>query len=264
MSKRLPAAPPPEPTEVTAKLLLVDVPPRRWWRVMLKMLGLAALSGATAAVAGYGFVSWKYSDGLPDIPRVEEFRPAIISEVYTQDAVLAGEFYEQRRKVVPYERIPKRLVQAFIAAEDADFFDHFGVDVLGTTRAATKTLIRKVTGRGRVQGGSTITQQTAKSVLIANEGYLSSTEKTIKRKVREALLARQLEARLSKEEILYIYLNTVYLGHHSYGVQSAAENYFRKDVKDLTLAEMSLLAGLPQAPSTFSPFSAPEKAKKRR
>jgi penicillin-binding protein 1A len=115
-----------------------------------------------------------------------------------------------------------------------------------------------------VQGGSTLTQQTAKAVLISTEGYKVSTEKTIKRKIREALLARRLESELTKEQILYLYLNNVYLGHHSYGVQSAAENYFRKDVKDLSLAEMALLAGLPQAPSAFSPFTQPEKARKRR
>lgn len=246
------------------RLVLVDVPKSRWWKLPFKVLGWATLTGLTAAVMGYGFVVWKYADGLPVFPKPEEYRPPILSEVYTQDAVLAGEFYNERRKVVPYERIPKRLVQAFIAAEDADFFDHFGIDVFGTARAVFKTVTKKVTGSGKVQGGSTLTQQTAKAVLISTEGYKESTAKTIKRKIREALLARRLENELTKEQILYVYLNNVYLGHHSYGVQSAAENYFRKDVKDLTLAEMALLAGLPQAPSAFSPFTQPEKAKRRR
>lgn len=246
------------------KLLLVNVPQKRWWKMPFKLVGFLVLTGLTAAVAGYGFVTWKYADGLPDIPRVDAYRPPILTEVYTVDGVLAGEFYNERRKVVPYERIPKRLVQAFIAAEDADFFDHFGVDLIGTARAAFKTALKKVSGKGKVQGGSTITQQTAKAVLISAEGYKESTAKTIKRKIREALLARRLESELTKEEILYLYLNNVYLGHHSYGVQSAAENYYRKDVKDLTLAEMALLAGLPQAPSTYSPFSNAEKARKRR
>ncbi|MDP2270274.1 MAG: PBP1A family penicillin-binding protein [Archangium sp.] len=246
------------------KLLLVNVPQKRWWKRLFKLVGFLVLTGATAGVMGYGFVTWKYSDGLPDIPKVDAYRPPILTEVYTVDGVLAGEFYNERRKVVPYERIPKRLVQAFIAAEDADFFDHFGIDIVGTGRAVFKTVIKKVTGKGKVQGGSTITQQTAKAVLISAEGYKESTAKTIKRKVREALLARQLETELTKEEILYLYLNNVYLGHHSYGVQSAAENYYRKDVKDLTLAEMALLAGLPQAPSNYSPFRDAEKARKRR
>ncbi len=245
-------------------LKLVNVPKKAWWKWPFKAFGFLLLTGATAAVCVYGFVWWKYADGLPDIPKVDEYRPPIVSEVYTQDGVLAGEFSNERRKVVPYERIPKRLVQAFIAAEDADFFDHFGVDVLGTARAAFKTIAKKVLGKGKVQGGSTLTQQTAKAVLISKEGYKESTAKNLKRKIREALLARRLESELTKEEILYLYLNNVYLGHHAYGVQSAAENYFRKDVKDLTLAEMALIAGLPQAPSTYSPFTNPEAAKKRR
>jgi penicillin-binding protein 1A len=244
--------------------VLVDVPPRRWWKVPFKLAGFLALTSLTAGAFAYGFAWWKFSDGLPDFPKVEEYRPPILTEVYTGDGVLAGEFYSERRKVVPYERIPKRLVQAFIAAEDADFFDHFGVDVLGTARAASKTIAKKLTGRGKVQGGSTLTQQTAKAVLISAEGYKDATAKTIKRKVREALLAQRLERELTKEEILYLYLNNVYLGHHSYGVQSAAENYFRKDVKDLSLGEMALIAGLPQAPSTYSPFRNPEAAAKRR
>lgn len=246
------------------KLLLVNVPQKRWWKWPFKLFGFFLLTGLTVAVCGYGFVTWKYSEGLPNIPKVDEYRPPILTEVYTVDGVLAGEFYNERRKVVPYERIPKRLVQAFIAAEDADFFDHFGIDVIGTARAAFKTVLKKVSGKGKVQGGSTLTQQTAKAVLISAEGYKTSTEKTIKRKIREALLARRLESELTKEEILYLYLNNVYLGHHSYGVQSAAENYYRKDVKDLTLAEMALLAGLPQAPSNYSPFKDAEKARKRR
>lgn len=246
------------------KLLLVNVPVKRWWKFPFKLLGWLLLTGLTAAGMGVGFVYWKYADGLPDIPQVDAYRPPILTEVYTVDGVLAGEFYNERRKVVPYERIPKRLVQAFIAAEDSTFFDHFGIDVPGTARAAFKTAVKKLTGKGKVQGGSTLTQQTAKAVLISAEGYKESTAKTIKRKIREAMLARRLESELTKEEILYLYLNNVYLGHHSYGVQSAAENYFRKDVKDLSLAEMALLAGLPQAPSNYSPFRAPEKAKARR
>ncbi len=246
------------------KLELVNVPKKRWWKWPFKALGFLAVTGVTVAVFAYAFVYLKYADGLPDIPKVDEYRPPILTEMYTVDGVLAGEFYNERRKLVPYERIPKRLVQAFIAAEDSAYFDHFGIDVTGTARAAFKTAVKKITGRGSVQGGSTLTQQTAKAVLISAEGYKESTAKTIKRKIREALLARRLESELTKEEILYLYLNNVYLGHHSYGVQSAAENYFRKDVKDLTLAEMTLLAGLPQAPSKYSPFTAPEKAKTRR
>ena len=255
----------PEPEGRPAtRLVLVDVPAPRWWKRIFKLVAFLGITGATAALFIAGFLDWKYSDGLPDIPQVDQYRPPILTEVVTQDAVLAGEFYNERRKVVAYERIPKRLVQAFIASEDSSFFDHLGVDLLGTGRAAFKTMMKKVTGRGSVQGGSTLTQQTAKAVLISAEGYKSATEKSLKRKIREALLATRLEAALTKEEILYLYLNNVYLGHHSYGVQAAAENYYRKDVKDLTLGEIALIAGLPQAPSSYSPFVHPDAATRRR
>ena len=239
-------------------------PMARWKVVVLKALGVLTLTALTAGLLVGGFFYWKFSQGLPDIPRVEEYRPPVLSELYTNDNVLAGEFYSERRKVVPYDHIPKRLVQAFIASEDSSFFDHGGIDYLGTARAVTKTAMKKLGLGGRVEGGSTLTQQTAKAILISAEGFKAATAKTPTRKAREAILARRLEAALTKEQILYLYLNNVYLGHHSYGVQSAAENYYRKDVRDLTLGEMALIAGLPQAPSRYSPFLNPEAAKKRR
>ncbi|MFY0529052.1 penicillin-binding protein 1A [Archangium gephyra] len=256
----------PEKTDRSeSKLVLDGVPPKRpLWVRLLKFAAWATLTGATAAVIVVAGIYYHYSQGLPDIPKVDQYWPPIVTEVYTDDAVLAGEFYHHRRKVVPYERIPKRLVQAFIASEDSSFFDHHGVDVLGTARAASKTIRKKLGLGGSVQGGSTLTQQTAKAVLISAEGYESATAKNLTRKIREAILARRLEEALTKEEILYLYLNNVFLGHHSYGVQSAAENYYRKDVRDLTLGEMTLIAGLPQAPSRYSPFLKPEAAKKRR
>ncbi|WP_309889516.1 PBP1A family penicillin-binding protein [Archangium sp.] len=260
---------PPEKTDQTdrsqSKLVLDGVPPKRpIWVRLLKFAAWATLTGGTAAALVLVGVYYHFSQGLPDIPKVDQYWPPIVTEVYTDDAVLAGEFYHHRRKVVPYERIPKRLVQAFIASEDSSFFDHQGVDVLGTARAAFKTIRKKLGLGGSMQGGSTLTQQTAKAVLIAAEGYESATAKNLTRKIREAILARRLEEALTKEEILYLYLNNVFLGHHSYGVQSAAENYYRKDVRDLTLGEMTLIAGLPQAPSRYSPFQKPEAARKRR
>ncbi|HYO59624.1 MAG TPA: PBP1A family penicillin-binding protein [Archangium sp.] len=256
----------PEKTDRSeSKLVLDGVPPKRpWWVGLLKFAAWATLTGGTAAVVAVVGIYYHFSQGLPDIPRVDQYWPPIVTEVYTDDAVLAGEFYHHRRKVVPYERIPKRLVQAFIASEDSSFFDHQGVDVLGTARAAFKTISKKLGLGGSVQGGSTLTQQTAKAVLISAEGYEKATAKNLTRKIREAILARRLEEALTKEEILYLYLNNVFLGHHSYGVQSAAENYYRKDVRDLTLGEMTLIAGLPQAPSRYSPFLKPEAARKRR
>ena len=240
-------------------------PPWKFWaRRGGRVFAFFALVGGTAALVGAIGVYYAFSEGLPEIPRVAAWAPPILTEVYADDQVLAGEFYDERRKVVPYERIPKRLVQAFVASEDASFFDHPGIDAFGTLRAAIKTVLKKSTGAGSVQGGSTLTQQTAKAILISSEGFAKATKRSgtagLKRKAREAILALRLEKALRKEEILYLYLNGVYLGHHSYGVQAAAENYFRKDVRDLTLAESALIAGLPQSPS-ISPFLNPKSAK---
>ena len=219
------------------------------------LAGIAA--GAVGGVVAYSV----YSKDLPEIPELSEWRPPILSEVHAVDEVLIAEFFDERRKVVPYERIPKKLVQAFIASEDDRFFDHPGFDLMGIAGAALKM----ASAGGQIRGGgSTLTQQTAKAILISAEGYKKGREKTIRRKVRELLLAFELEAKFTKEEILWLYLNNVYLGHHSYGVQSAAENYYRKNVEQLTLPEMALIAGLPQAPSRYSPFAHPEAAKARR
>jgi len=251
-------APPPEPPE---RLVLDGLPaPRPWWRSILRWALFLLLGLANAAILS-GVVAWAYfARGLPDVPTVADYRPPTVTEMVSADGQVAGEFFNERRKVVPLSRIPRHLVQAFVAAEDKNFFDHAGVDWTGTARAAVNTYLL----HRRVQGGSTLTQQTAKSLLVSAEGFAAGTRKNLRRKVREAILASRLERSLTKEELLWLYLNGVYLGHHSYGVQAAAENYFRKNVDDLTLAEAALLAGLPQAPSRYSPFVNPEAAKARR
>ncbi|MGB8929706.1 MAG: PBP1A family penicillin-binding protein, partial [Anaeromyxobacteraceae bacterium] len=224
------------------------------WAAALAALALAA--GGLAATAAWVL----FSRGLPEIPSVDRYRPPIVTEMVSADGQVAGEFFVERRKIVPYDRIPTQLIQAFIASEDQRFFDHAGVDWRGTLRAAINTYVL----HRKVQGGSSLTQQTAKSILISTEGFQEGTRKSLRRKVRELILALRLEQALTKQQILWLYLNGVYLGHHSYGVQSAAENYFRKNVGELTLEESALLAGLPQAPSKYSPFSHPETAKERR
>ncbi len=225
----------------------------RW----LVFLAIAAVNlGVVALVAAY---FW-FSRGLPEIPTLDQYRPPIITEIISSDGQIAGEFFDERRKLVPYERIPKQVVQAFISSEDKNFFEHGGIDLLGTLRAAVNTYVL----RRKIQGGSTITQQTAKAILISSEGFAAGTKRNLARKVRELILAKRLERAFTKEQILWLYLNGVYLGHHSYGVQAAAENYYRKNVEDLTLEEAALIAGLPQAPSRYSPFSRPEAAKERR
>src|SRR5512133_1936209 len=247
--------------EVPSRVVLEGLPPRaapsrrllRW--ALFAAIGLFN-AGVVLAVGGYLHLS----RGLPEIPTLDRYRPPIITEMISSDGQIAGEFFDERRKVVPYERIPKRVVQAFIASEDQHFFEHGGVDWLGTLRAALNTYVL----RRRIQGGSTITQQTAKAILISSEGFEKGTKRSLARKAREFILAKRLERAFTKEQILWMYLNGVYLGHHSYGVQAAAENYYRKNVEDLSLEEVALIAGLPQAPSRYSPFSHPEAAKDRR
>lgn len=227
---------------------------------VLAALSLLTLLAAGAALAG-AVLAWRhFASGLPDVPTLAEYRPPVVTELVSGDGQLAGELFDERRKVVPFERIPTKLVQALLASEDKNFFEHGGVDWAGTLRAAVNTYLL----RRKVQGGSTLTQQSAKSLLISAEGFEEGTKRNLRRKIRELILARRLEGAFSKQEILWLYLNGVFLGHHSYGVQAAAENYFRKNVEDLSLAEVALLAGLPQAPSKYSPFSHPEAAKARR
>ncbi len=220
----------------------------------------AAIGVANGLVVLFAGAYLWFSQRLPELPSVSEYRPPIITEVISADGQIAGEFFDERRKVLPLERIPRRVVQAFIASEDQNFFEHSGVDWLGTLRAAVNTYVL----RRKIQGGSTITQQTAKAILVSAEGFKAGTRKNLARKLKEFILAKRLERSFTKEQILFLYLNQVYLGHHSYGVQAAAENYYRKNVDELALEEAALIAGLPQAPSRYSPFSRPEAAKERR
>ena len=189
---------------------------------------------------------------LPKIDRLADYKPPIVSQVFGDDGSLVGEFYLERRTVVPVEKIPKKLINAFVAAEDANFYQHRGIDYLGIIRAAFKNLITM----SKKEGASTITQQVAKSMLL-------TPEKKYSRKLKEAILATRMERALSKEEILYIYLNQIYLGAGAYGVQLAAETYFGKDVEQLNLAEMAMLAGLPKAPSIYSPIKHLDRARQR-
>jgi len=255
------APPPPEETAQGPRLVLTGLaPPRPRWLTALRWTLFAAIVVGNLGVALFTVLWFHYAKGLPDLPSIEGYRPPIITEAISADGQIAGEFFDERRKVIPYSRIPPRLVQAFIASEDQRFFDHAGIDLRGTLRAALTTYVLR---RG-VKGGSTITQQTAKAILVSTEGFAEGTRRNLRRKIRELILAARLERQFSKEQILWLYLNGVYLGHHSYGVQSAAENYYRKNVEELTLAEAALLAGLPQAPSRYSPFAHPESARDRR
>ncbi len=254
MTRPLPDSSQPRPEH------LADMPPRSFIARALRLGMFVASVGLIAGGLIGSAMYVKYSEDLPAFDSLDDYDPPLVTRVYSVDGRLIGEFGTKRRVLVPYERIPKRLIQAFIATEDKKFFDHGGIDYVGIVRA----VLYKVVGKSdRIGGTSTITQQLAKGLLIDHDGFKAGTERSIRRKAREAILARRLEETLNKEELIWLYLNQVYLGHGAYGVQSAAENYFRKDVQELNLAEMALLAGLPQAPSRFSPFVNPKSARAR-
>ncbi|MBI5894055.1 MAG: transglycosylase domain-containing protein, partial [Deltaproteobacteria bacterium] len=206
-----------------------------------------ALAGSSIYV-----VYWYFTRDLPSMNTLQEYNPNIITKVYSDDGQVIGEFYIERRVVIPLSKMPKRLINAFLAAEDARFFEHKGLDYQSIIRAFYINL-----SAGKVvQGGSTITQQVVKSFFL-------TPERSISRKIREAILAYRIEKNLSKEEILHLYLNQIYLGNGAYGVQSASEVYFGKDASDINIAEAALLAGLPKAPSKYSPYHNFEAAKER-
>ena len=209
---------------------------------------ILVLLGALAGIGVYFYLSSR----LPQIGSLTEYHPPIISTVYSDDGRKIGEFFEERRIVKPLDQIPQQLINAFVAAEDSRFYKHKGVDFYSILRAFFKNLEAGTI----VQGGSTITQQVTKSFLL-------TPEKSYTRKLKEAILAYRIDKVFNKKEILYLYLNQIYLGHGAYGVEAAAENYFGKSAKDLNLAECAILAGLPQAPSKYSPFKYPERAKQR-
>ena len=213
-----------------------------------RLIVLIVLSSSIAI----GGIYFYLSRDLPKISSLADYHPPIITTVYSDDNRKIAEFYNERRIVIPLSEMPKMLVDAFIAAEDARFFKHKGIDFLSIIRAYFKNIEAGTI----VQGGSTITQQVTKSFLL-------TPEKNYTRKIKEVILAYRIDKKFTKEEILFLYLNQIYLGHGAYGVESASENYFGKSAKDLNLAECAILAGLPQAPSRYSPFKSPEKAKQR-
>ncbi len=223
----------------------------RWSKIIkwsLWTVVFLVFSGAAVALGLF----YHLSKGLPKISSLNDYHPSIITTVYSDDNQKIAEFYKERRIVVPLERIPEQLQHAFIAAEDSRFYKHHGVDFFSIARAFFKNLKAGTI----VQGGSTITQQVTKSFLL-------TPERSYERKIKEAILACRIEKAFSKEDILYLYLNQIYLGHGAYGVQAASENYFGKSVDELNLAECAMLAGLPQAPSKYSPFHYPERARQR-
>lgn len=217
-------------------------PPRRW----LGVAGVVVLSFVAMSAVAVGIYSaWLFHD-MPDAGDLVDYHPPTATRAYAWDGTLIGEFSRERRIFVPYDAIPAQTAQAFLAAEDHGFFKHGGVDVGGFGRAMVKNVINLAQGR-RLEGGSTITQQVAKNILL-------NSDQTIGRKLKEAILASQLEQTLSKERILELYMNEIWLGYRSYGVGSAAYNYFGKSLSELTLAESAYLAALPKGPDNYHPL----------
>ena len=214
---------------------------------------LMLLAGCAAMIAAMVIVVLVLTyPNLPSLEILTDYRPKIPLRIYTADGHLIGEFGEERRAVVRIQEVPEVMKQAILAAEDERFYQHGGIDALGVLRAAASNLI----GGGKKQGASTITQQVAKNFFL-------SSEKTYARKLYEALLSFKIEANLSKDQILELYINQIYLGQRAYGFGAAAQIYYGKALKDITPAEAAMLAGLPKAPSAFNPVVNPKRARLR-
>ena len=226
----------------------------RW---TLRILGGLTVVGLFAALIGGVFV-WRYMSGLevPSHEKLADYEPAVTTRVHAGDGSLAAEFARERRLFVPVESIPDVVKQAFISAEDKDFYEHSGVDVVALSKAMVQNVGRYVRGQ-RMAGASTITQQVAKNFLL-------SSDRKIERKAKEAMIARRMEQTFTKDEILELYLNEIYLGNRSYGVAAASLNYFGKPLDALNAAEAAYLATLGKGPSNYHPVRKTAKALGRR
>ncbi len=199
---------------------------------------------------------WYFSIDLPDYKKLSNYQPPISSRVYSEDSKLIAEYALEKRLFVPYESVPDKIINAFLSAEDKNFFTHPGVDAKGVLRAIIKNL-KNISQNKRLEGASTITQQVAKNFLL-------TSEVSMKRKIKEAILAFRIERAYTKERILELYLNQIYLGRGTYGVAAASLEYFDKSIKELNYPEAALLAALPKAPSKYNPYKYPKIAKFRR
>ena len=220
------------------------------WRWLKWLIG-AAMAGVLALLLAVGIALAVAFPNLPDVGALADYRPKLPLRVLSADGELIAEFGEERRNLTPIEDIPPLMINAVLAIEDARFYEHSGVDYIGLLRAAIANL-----GQAKSQGASTITMQVARNV------YLSS-EKSYMRKIYEILLTMKLEALLSKDQILEIYMNQIFLGHRAYGFASAAQVYYGKQLKELSIAEAAMLAGLPKAPSAYNPINNPKRARTR-
>ncbi|HXD47030.1 MAG TPA: penicillin-binding protein 1A [Pseudolabrys sp.] len=228
-------------------------------RLMLRFLGFLFAAGTILFVVGVGAASgllWHFSKDLPDYSQLQDYEPPVMTRVHAADGSLVAEYARERRLYIPIQGVPKLVINSFLAAEDRNFYQHGGLDFTGIARAAVSFVQNYGSGR-RPQGASTITQQVAKNFLLTNEVSLT-------RKIKEALLALKIERTYSKDKILELYLNEIYLGLGAYGIAAASLTYFDKSVNELTIPEAAYLATLPKAPNNYNPFRQRERALERR
>ena len=223
---------------------------------IIKNIFIVVLSVGLLSAFSVLAVLWAFSNNLPDYKFLKNYKPSVSSKVYSGDGELVNDFSSEKRIFVPYKSIPEKVINAFLSAEDKNFYSHPGVDAKGVLRAIINNISNVVASR-RLEGASTITQQVAKNFLLTNEVSLN-------RKIKEAILAFRIERALSKERILELYLNQIYLGEGTYGVASASLEYFDKSISELNYEEAALLAALPKAPSRYNPYKNIELAKFRR
>lgn len=237
--------PPPDPTPPAAP------PKRRRLAAVLKVVAALLVLGALGAGGVVGLFAY-HAQELPKLETLRDYSPPQTTRVFGADGSLVGEIFSERRTVVPIEDVPAVMVQAFIAAEDSKFFEHDGVDPEGIVRA----FIKNLRPGSHKMGASTITQQTVKTLLLSNE-------RTWERKIKEAILASRLEQNFTKKEILHLYLNQIYFGNRRYGIEEAARYYFGKSIRDVTVGEAAVLAGIPKSPNNTNPKANPKRAKER-
>ena len=228
-------------------------------KLLLRFLGFLFAAGTIlfiAGIAGTAGLLWHYSKDLPDYTQLQDYEPPVMTRVHAADGSLLAEYAKERRLYLPIQAIPKLVTNAFVAAEDKNFYHHPGIDIYGILRAGMLYVENYGSGR-RPQGASTITQQVAKNFLLNNQV-------SFERKIKEALLALRIERTYSKQKILELYLNEIYLGFGAYGIAAASLLYFDKSVHELTIAQAAYLAGLPKGPNNYNPFRRKDEAIARR
>ena len=224
-------------------------------KVLKNILAISLVISLIAFIAIFGTL-WTFSNKIPDYKFLKSYKPPVSSKMYSGNGDVVADFSQEKRIFIPYSSIPEKVINAFLAAEDKNFFSHPGVDAKGVLRATINNIKNILTSK-RLEGASTITQQVAKNFLLTNEV-------SINRKIKEAILAFRIERALNKERILELYLNQIYLGSGAYGIAAASLEYFDKSIKELDYAEAAVLAALPKAPSKYNPYRNIELTKFRR